>query len=357
MPVTRVVLGWQADGSEIDVVKQELPECNIDAIPSHQTLTRFECDPELLAEKAADADVLITWVVGADVYRRARRLKLLAYLHSGFDPVDLAALAAKRIALTNVAGANATAVAEHAFALLFALGKRIVERDARVKQGGWVPIWNDRTASVLLEGSTLVIVGMGEIGTRLARRARAFDMKVIGVRRSGLPAPDADITYGPSGLCDALAQGDFTALAVPHTVETQNLISHRELAAMKQGSFLINVARGRLVDEIALRKALDEGHLAGFASDVWWSYPHNLPEGWHYSVSSRLGVHLLPTVIASHDSAADIIAVKAQTIRQGAANVKAFLAGRTPPNLVFDGEKRVGSLAGIDHSAPLTWLP
>jgi len=119
----------------------------------------------------------------------------------------------------------------------------------------------------------------------------------------------------------------------------------------------VNVGRGRLVDEIALRKSLDEGHLGGFASDVWWSYPHHLPEGWHYSVSSRLGVHLLPNVIASHDSAADVIMVKTQAIRQGVANVKAFLEGRTPPNLVFDGEKRVGSLAGIREKGPLTWLP
>jgi len=355
--MTHVVLGWQADTDEIALVKQELPECKIDAIPPHQTLTRFECDPELLAEKAADADVLITWVVAANVYSRAERLKLLAYLHSGFDPLDLAALGAKRIAVTNVAGANATAVTEHAFALMLALGKRLVERDTRVKRGGWTPIWNPRTSSVLLEGSTLVMVGMGAIGTRLARRARAFEMKVIGVRRSGQPSSDADITYGPTGLCDALAQGDFTVLAVPHTSETQNLISHRELAAMKAGSFLVNVGRGRLVDEIALRKALDEGHLGGFASDVWWSYPHHLPEGWHYSVSSRLGVHLLPNVIASHDSAADVIMVKTQAIRQGVANVKAFLQGRTPPNLVFDGEKRVGSLAGIREKGPLTWLP
>lgn len=355
--LTRIVLGWQADRSEIALAEHELPGCEIDAPAPHPSLTRFECDPDVLAETAAEADVLVTWVVNAGVYRRASRLKLLAYLHSGFDPVDLGALAAKRIALTNVAGANATAVTEHAFALLLALAKRIVERDGRVKHGGWVPIWDERTASTLLEGSTLVVVGMGAIGTRLARRARAFEMKVIGVRRSGVPSPDADVTYGPADLCEALRQGDFTVLAVPHTAETQHMIGAREVASMKKGSFLINVARGRLVDEIALRKALDDGRLAGFASDVWWSYPHHLPEGWHYSVSSRLGVHLLPNVVASHDSAADVISVKDSVIRQGLANVKAFLEGRTPPNLVFDGERRVGSLAGVREKAPETWLP
>ena len=355
--MTRVLLGWQADPSEIALVKEELPDCQVEGLPTHHTLTRYECDPEILAEKVADADVLITWVVGAGVYRRAERLKLISYLHSGFDPVDLGALAAKGIKLANVAGANATAVTEHAFALMLALGKRIVERDARVKRGEWVPLWDQRYASVPLQGSTVVIIGMGAIGTRLARRARAFEMKVVGVRRSGHPSPDADEMYGPAGLREALAKGDFTVLAVPHTTETQNLISYRELGAMKKGSYLINVGRGRLVDEIALRKALDDGQLGGFASDVWWSYPHNLPEGWHYSVSSRLGIHLMPNVIASHDSAADVLVVKDQAIRQGVTNVKAFLEGRRPPNLVFDGEKRVGSLAGIREKAPLTWLP
>jgi phosphoglycerate dehydrogenase-like enzyme len=224
-----------------------------------------------------------------------------------------------------------------------------VARAPRVKRGGWVPLWQEETSSRLLEGSTVTIVGMGAIGRRVARYARAFDMRVVGVRRSGVASPDADVTLGPADLRPALAEADFVVLAVPHTTETEGLISFNELAVMKPASYLINVGRGKVVDEIALRRALDDGHLAGFASDVWWSYSNTIPEGWHYSVPSRLGIHHMDRVIASHDSSCDILAVNRAMFRQCVANAKAFLEGRTPPNLVFDGTQLVGSLAGMER--------
>jgi phosphoglycerate dehydrogenase-like enzyme len=346
----RILLGWQATEGEVDLVGQELPEgCDVVTVPPHETVSPADCDIGLLADCARDADCLMTWIIGPRVYKLANRLKLIAWLHSGIDPIDLETLRARQIRLTNVAGANATAVAEHAAALMLALAKRVVERDARVKRGEWVPLWNEPTAAALLDGGTLLVVGMGQIGKRIARYARAFGMRVIGVRRSGRPEDGFDATYGPADLTEAIAQADFVILAVPHTAETDKLISRDEFAAMKKGAFLINVGRGRIVDEIALRKALDSRHVAGFASDVWWSYPRNLPEGWHYAVPSRLGVHLMPQVIASHDSASDATPVKRSMIRLGAINVKAFLAGERPPNLVFDGTKLVGSLAGLDR--------
>lgn len=345
--LTKVLLGWQADAEEVALARSILPDCDVSAVPTHATLTRFDCDPGILAQHAKDADILATFTIGPEVYRSAERMKLLLWLHSGFDPVDFAALKERHVLLANASGSNATAVAEHAFALLLALAKRIVERDARVKQGGWAPFWASETSSALLAGSTVTIVGLGEIGRRVAQRARAFECRVIGVRRSGRPSPEADVVYGPDQLCEALSQADFVVMATPHTAETNAMISHRELAAMKPGSFLVNVCRGRVVDEIALRAALDSGHLGGFASDVWWVYANSMPEGWHYAVPSRLGIHQLKSVVASHDSAVDNLKVKTEMITRGLQNGRAYLDKAQMPNLVFDGEKMVGSLADL----------
>jgi phosphoglycerate dehydrogenase-like enzyme len=345
--MTRVLLGWHADEEELAIAAEELPGVEIDVVPEHQVMGHWDCDGRVLADKVKEADVLLTWTIDRPVYKNMQNLKLLVWSHSGFDPIDLNALAAHNVALSNAAGGNAIAVAEQAWAFVLALSKRVVERDNRVKKGGWAPLWQAGTSSTLLEGGTIAIIGMGAIGRRIARYAHAFDMRVIGVRRSGEPSPDADVTYGPDGLHAALADADYVVLAVPHTSETEAYFSTAEFEAMKPGSFLINICRGRVVDEIALRKALDSGHLGGFASDVWWSYPSTIPEGWHYSVPSRMAIHTMDKVVASHDSACDIRAVNRTMYRRALNNARIFLEGGTPPNLVFDGKKRVGSLAGL----------
>lgn len=344
----RVLLGWQADERELERAKQMLPSCTVSAVPAHESLTRFDCDARQLAKAAEEADVLATFTFAPLAISRAPNLKLIAWLHSGFDPVDLDLLKARGIALTNVAGANATAVAEHAFALLLGLGKRIVERDRRVKAGRWAPFWSSDTSSSLFAGSTLAIVGLGEVGNKIAQRARSFEMKTVGVRRSGLPSTTVDTVVPPSQLEKALAQAQFVVLCVPLTDETYHLIDRRAFEAMPRGTYLVNVCRGGVVDEQALHRALESGRLAGYASDVWWTYPNSMPEGWHYAVPSRLGIHLRDDTVASHDSSVDNLAVKDAMIYHGLRNIQAFIAGQQLPTLVFDGSKLVGSLSGMD---------
>jgi phosphoglycerate dehydrogenase-like enzyme len=346
--MTRVLIGWHANEEELAIAREALPAgVEIVTVPEHEVVGHWDCDGKVLAESVKDADVLLTWTIDRPVYKNMQNLKLLAWSHSGFDPIDLNALASHNVQMSNAAGGNAIAVAEQAFAFLLALSKRVVERDQRVKNGRWIPIWESDRTSTLLEGGTVAIIGMGAIGRRVARYSRAFDLRVIGVRRSGEPSPDADVSYGPDGLLTALAEADYVVLAVPHTPETEAYFGTAELNAMKKGSYLINICRGRVVHEVALRKALDSGHLGGYASDVWWSYSSTIPEGWHYSVPSRMGVHQMDQVVASHDSACDILAVNRTMFDRSLMNVRVFLEGGTPPNLVFDGKKRVGSLAGM----------
>lgn len=335
--MNRVLLGWQASDEELRGASAALPGAHVDRVDVHPSLSPYDCAPEAMERCAQGADVVLAWTMDNGVLARLPNLKLLAWLHSGTDPIDTQVLESRGIALTNVAGANADAVAEHAFALALGLMKRIPERSARVREALWVPLWQPETSARLLKGATMVVVGVGAIGARVARLAKAFQMEVLGVRRSAEPHEAVDEMFGTDRMQEALARADIVVVAVPLTDSTRALFGHEEIAAMPRSAYLINVCRGHVVDEIAIHEALESGSIGGFASDVWWTYPHHIPEGWHYSVPSRLAVHRHPKTLPTADHASDVIEVRDQMIERALLNVKEFLAGGSPPNLLFDG--------------------
>ena len=166
----------------------------------------------------------------------------------------------------------------------------------------------------------------------IARRARAFDMRVVGVRRNrDLPCAHADSVHGRDELPALLSEADYVVLAAPLTPDTRNLIGAAELGAMKPSAYLINIARGHLVDEVPLHAALTSGRLAGFASDVWWHYPYGKPPTHHFPVPSRTGLHRLPNVLPTGDQAANVIELKDVEIDMATESVAAFLRGETVP--------------------------
>jgi D-2-hydroxyacid dehydrogenase (NADP+) len=173
---------------------------------------------------------------------------------------------------------NERAVAEHAIALVLAIARKLpLARDNQAvhKWRGLISEISSREDE--LGGKTLVIVGMGRIGSRLATLAKAFDMKVIGVKRDPSKGGEAaDQTVAQSALLQVLPQADFVALTCPLNPSTENLIDEKAFAAMKSSACLINVARGRVVNEPALAQALKSGRIAGAAVDCVWEEP--LPE-------------------------------------------------------------------------------
>jgi len=140
--------------------------------------------------------------------------------------------------------------------------------------------------------------------------------------------------HPPESLHAVLGQSDYVVLAVPLTPETHELIGEAALRAMKPQSLLINVARGRIVAERALHRALSEGWIRGYGSDLWWDYADAMPPSYHFPVPSRRGVHKLPNVLASGDAAANVLLVKDAMIDQGIENLAAFVAGRPLPRSV-----------------------
>ncbi len=226
---------------------------------------------EELERRIGEADVVVvSGLWRNELIDKAPRLKFIQSIGAGTDQFDRDKLRARGIRLASAQGVNAHAVSEHAMALILAMMRRLPEaRDNQAKHvwRGMIADLNSREDE--LGGKTLLIVGLGGIGGRLARLAKAFDMRVIGIKRDPAKGGDAaDSVHPISELQALLPQADFVALTCPLTPQTEKLIDADALSRMKPSAYLINAARGRCVDEPALIAALREGRIAGAAIDV-----------------------------------------------------------------------------------------
>lgn len=223
---------------------------------------------------------------GADVYyatpeflRAARQLVWVQAHSAGVDRyIEIPELVDnQRIVFTNLRGVHGPAIADHAFAMLLALTRDMPILLAARAEGRWLREGSGVLEPIALEGRTLLVVGLGGIGTEIARRGHGFGMRVIATRRSDTPAPSYVEYCGRADeLLALLPQADVVAIAVPLTVETEHLFDARAFAAMKPGSYLINIARGKVVDTGELVEALSSKKLAGACLDV--TDPEPLPQ-------------------------------------------------------------------------------
>jgi phosphoglycerate dehydrogenase-like enzyme len=228
-------------------------------------------DPETLIKRVGEADALvISGLWQNHLLDRARRLRFIQSIGAGTDQFPREELAKRGIRLASARGVNARAVAEHAMALMLALSRRLPEaRDNQQKR-----VWRGMIGDLSrredeLGGKTLLIVGLGDIGGRLAQLAKAFEMRVVGLRRHpAFGRGAADAVHSMDGLNSLLPDADFVALTCPLTPETEKLIDAGAFGRMKPTAHLVNVARGRVVDEAALIEALGTRRIAGAGIDV-----------------------------------------------------------------------------------------
>lgn len=209
--------------------------------------------------------------VGADVLAAAKNLKAVGRAGVGVDNVDVPAATQRGIVVMNTPGGNTVSTAEHAFSLLVSLARKIPDAHASVKSGAW-----DRKSfqGVELNGKTLAILGMGRIGTEVAKRALAFGMRVLAYDPylSAARAKTLQVEL-VENLEDALPLADFVTMHMPLTDETKHMLDAKRLAKLKKGARIVNCARGGLIDEKALADALASGHVAGAAIDVFEEEP------------------------------------------------------------------------------------
>lgn len=259
-----------------------------------------------LKARAPEADVLVvSGLWRNELIASCPNLRFVQSISAGTDQFDKIAFAEAGIRLASAQGGNERAVAEHAMALILGLTRQIhLARDNQVAKF-WRPMIGDRSRREdELGGKTLVIVGLGRIGLRLAALASAFGMRVVGVRRQPRPEPNVDVVVTPEHLPEVLAEADIVALTCPLTPETEGLIGKAALAKMRPDALLINVARGRVVDEQALLAALAEARIAGAGLDCFHDEP--LPADSPFWT--------LPNVIVTPHSAGETRAYEANVV-------------------------------------------
>lgn len=294
---------------------------------------------EAAKDRAATAEELITGAKGADAVLAVLTdkitaevmdaglptLKIIANFAVGFDNVDVAAAKQRNIMVTNTPEVLTETVAEHTFALMMAIARRIPEAD-RFSRAGKFTAWGpELLLGTDLSRKTLGIIGLGRIGSRVALHAvKGFEMKVL--YTDPKPNPDFEREFGAvfvANIDELLPQCDFVSLHVPLLESTHHLINEERLKKMKPSAYLINTSRGPVVDEKALAQALKNGVIKGAALDVFEFEPEITPE-----------LKELDNVILTPHIASATIETRSKMAELAATNIIEALEGRTPPNLV-----------------------
>lgn len=295
---------------EVELWREELP-------PPH----------EMLLEQARNSDGLMTLVtdrIDGPLLDQAPRLRVVSNVAVGFDNIDVPAATAHGVIITNTPGVLTETTADFAFALLMAAARRVVEGDRFTREGRWKTWDPGLLLGTDIYGSTLGIVGLGQIGVQVARRATGFGMTLLyhDVRRNEEAERQYGLQYVP--LDQLLARSDFVSLHVLLSEQTRHLINRESLARMKRGAILINAARGPVVDSTALYEALRDGQLAAAALDVTEVEP----------ISATDPLLTLPNVIVTPHIASGSFATRARMGMLAVENMLAALDGRRPPNIV-----------------------
>ncbi len=283
---------------------------------------------EVIIEKVANVDALATLLsdkIDAEVFDAGPELKIVSQLAVGFDNIDVKEATRRGIYVTNTPGVLTETTADFAWTLLMAAARRVVEADKYVRTGKWKVGWHPKMFQGRdIYGATLGIIGLGRIGSSIARRAKGFNMNVLYhdvVRRQDL---EKDFNLEYAEIDTLLQKADFVTINVPLLKDTYHLIDEKKLRLMKKTAILINNARGPVIDENALFKALKEGWIAGAGIDVFEQEP---------TPASNPLLTLENVIVAPHISSASF-ETRSRMAEMVAENLNAYFEGRLPPNLV-----------------------
>lgn len=299
----KVIVADKISERGVELLKQQA-EWNV-VLTTKETLNAEIADAEALIVRSATR-------VTSELLDKARKLRVVGRAGVGVDNIDLPEATKRGVLVMSTPGGNAVSVAEHTFALLLALARQVPRLDKAIHEGLWE---KSSAAGTEVRGKTLGLIGLGRIGSEVAVRAEAFDMRVLGYDPYISEAAAHEVSVELVPLETLLAESDFVSLHAALSPATQNLINAATIEKMKKGARLVNAARGELIDEAALAEALKSGKLAGAALDVFVEEP---PMN-----SPLIG---LPNVIATPHVAGSTAEAQEEVGTQIAVQVRDYLA-------------------------------
>jgi glyoxylate reductase len=282
---------------------------------------------ETLLREIVDVDgviCLITERMDAEAIERAHRCRVVAQVAVGYDNIDVAAATRRGIFVTNTPGVLTETTADMAWAILTATARRLVEGDKFTRSGRWKTWELMGFTGQDVHGATLGIIGMGRIGAAIARRAKGFGMPILYNNRKRAEALEAELGARYVSLYDLLAESDFVVISVALTAETRHMIGERELGLMKPTAILVNIARGPIVDQGALYRALVDRKIWAAGLDVFEVEPVPMDEPL---------LKLDNVVVPPHLGSASI-KTRIKMATMAAENCVAGVSGKVPPNVV-----------------------
>ncbi len=302
---------------------------DIDCAPigAHGRLVKFDVTPPgQTAERLKGATVAVTnkCVFDEKLFRDCPDLRLVAVTATGYNNIDIEAAARMGVAVANVPAYSTPSVAQFTMACVLALATRLVEYSAAARDGRWSasPIYTLSTWPTFeLNGKVLGVMGMGAIGSEVVRLAAAFGMRVIALGRRGVRYDDR---WERAGLYELAERSDFVCVHLPLSTESKGLIDAKFLSRMKRTAFLVNMARGAIVDQTALDRALRSGQIAGAALDVLEKEPPPADEPLLSAPNCIVTPHIAWASVES----------RRRVIQEVAANIGAFLRGEKRNRIV-----------------------
>jgi phosphoglycerate dehydrogenase-like enzyme len=261
---------WTLPDWAVDELKRGFPDTEVVKLTSR----------ERVLDEISNADVLFTWLVRPVEIAAAKKLRWIHTGMSGLSFILIPEVIHSDLIVTNSKGVHAIPIAEHTIALMLQLARRLPQCYTHQQQAIWrrSEIWESAVPFDELHGRTVCIVGVGAIGTEIARRAHAFGMRIIGIRKNvDVPADCIERMYPLNLLDEILPSIDYLVIAAPTTAETVGVIGRRQFERMKRSAFVVNIARGEIIDQEALVDALNSGTIAGAGLDVF--VPDPLPDG------------------------------------------------------------------------------
>jgi len=282
---------------------------------------------EIIIEKIKDCEGILTLLtdkIDAEIMDNAPKLRVISNYAVGYDNIDVKSATQRGIMVTNTPGVLTETTADLAFALILATARRIVEADKFTRSGKWKSWGPMLFLGRDVYGATLGIIGLGRIGQAVVRRAKGFNMKVIYYSRKRKEDVERELGVEYRELHSLLKEADIVSIHTPLTEETYHLIGEKELSLMKPTAILINTARGAVVDQKALYKALKERRIFGAGLDVYEKEPIEADD----PLLELDNVVLLPHIGSAS------VETRGKMARMAAENLLAGLRGERPPNLV-----------------------